>query len=650
MIPLALSRAATRGFACLLLVFLFSTPGTAQVAGVVRDSATGLPIEGALVTRQATSERTVTDATGNFMFPSLSGTNLVIVGAKKGYFNGSVTTTAPSLMLEIALDVVQQDDDPNYVWVDPAQCSICHPTQWNQWSTSRMSETGLNQWVYDLYDGSATAGGMNDFVYTQDSVHFGANPGGYCASCHQPEAWIENPFTPLAPFNAPNDAALRGVSCESCHKIADVDESLINAPGFIPGTVTFTRPDSTMGVNQVMYGTLGDVDYNAAPVMRASYQPQLVAEACAVCHEYNNDPDNDGDFEEAGSVPAQETYSEWKNSPYGDPANPLYQSCVDCHKAEYAANDVDICTAIFPPLLRDPTTVRSHEFEGTTPAYLENAVTMTMSTQQVGGDLEVAVDIVNDQTGHAVPTGVTLRNMILLIQAEGQSSGVLTQSGGDTIHPLGGIGDPATGNYAGLPGKLFAKVNQNAAGTEGVLFTEAVSILFDNRIAPLATDTTTVSFAVPSTGGNVEVRARLIYRRAPKDLIEAKGWTLDGLGNPLNDVQAPHFGTLMEEEVATLVTTPPPSPDFIRGDCNQDLLADISDAITMLGVLFSGLPTPTCEDACDSNDDGQSDVGDPIYLLATLFGGGPLPPPPYPDCGSDPTAGDPLGCATSSCP
>ena len=153
-----------------------------------------------------------------------------------------------------------------------------------------------------------------------------------------------------------------------------------------------------------------------------------------------------------------------------------------------------------------------------------------------------------------------------------------------------------------------------------------------------------------SHDANVEVRARLIYRRASKDLIEAKGWTLDGLGNPLNDVQAPHFGTLMEEEVATLVTTPPPSPDFIRGDCNQDLLADISDAITMLGVLFSGLPTPTCEDACDSNDDGQSDVGDPIYLLATLFGGGPLPPPPYPDCGSDPTAGDPLGCATSSCP
>jgi hypothetical protein len=42
--------------------------------------------------------------------------------------------------------------------------------------------------------------------------------------------------------------------------------------------------------------------------------------------------------------------------------------------------------------------------------------------------------------------------------------------------------------------------------------------------------------------------ARLIYRKAFRFLVDAKGWTEDGHGQPLVDVIAPDFGHLMEFE------------------------------------------------------------------------------------------------------
>lgn len=82
---------------------------------------------------------------------------------------------------------------------------------------------------------------------------------------------------------------------------------------------------------------------------------------------------------------------------------------------------------------------------------------------------------------------------------------------------------------------------------------------------------------------------------------------------------------------------------FVRGDCNQDSTVDIADAVALLGQLFSGLPTTSCEDACDVNDDGATDISDPVGVLGLLFSGG-FVPAPYPSCGTDPTA-DTLSCA-----
>jgi hypothetical protein len=386
---------------------------------------------------------------------------------------------------------------------------------------------------------------MGGFVYTRDSVHAPSNPASECASCHQPEPWIQTPFSALEDIATLSDAARHGVSCEVCHKIAHIDESKVNFPGIFPGVVTVTRPAGPV-FHQVQYGVLGDADYSFPELMRPSYQPQLRAEVCAACHQDKNDPDGDLDFEEENGVISEPTYLEWLASPYGNPASRSYRDCVDCHMPSYGANTV--CSLLNPPLIRDPETIRHHRIEGTTPEYLESAVEMTLDAERTPDRIEATVVIRNTGTGHHVPTGVTIRNMILLVEAWSEPDGeALPYVGTQTIHDLGGIGDPAQGYYAGLPGKFFAKVNHDAHGQGPVFFTDATGILFDNRIPPLAADTTRYAFAVPPGSGALHVRGRLIYRRSFRLLTDRKQWTEDGHGNQLADVSPPHFGHLMEQ-------------------------------------------------------------------------------------------------------
>ena len=65
-----------------------------------------------------------------------------------------------------------------------------------------------------------------------------------------------------------------------------------------------------------------------------------------------------------------------------------------------------------------------------------------------------------------------------------------------------------------------------------------------------------------------------------------------------------------------------------RGDCNDDLVLDISDVIFLIDVLFlGGEQQPRWAGNCDANTDGTLDISDPIYILSHLFQGGPAPAP-----------------------
>jgi hypothetical protein len=98
------------------------------------------------------------------------------------------------------------------------------------------------------------------------------------------------------------------------------------------------------------------------------------------------------------------------------------------------------------------------------------------------------------------------------------------------------------------------------------------------------------------------------------------------------------------------VPTPPAPAFFRRGDSNDDGKADISDAIRILGFLFTGSARPPCMKAADSNDDGKVDISDAIGILGFLFLGSAPPRAPFGACGTDPTP-DSLDCAAfTRCP
>jgi hypothetical protein len=81
---------------------------------------------------------------------------------------------------------------------------------------------------------------------------------------------------------------------------------------------------------------------------------------------------------------------------------------------------------------------------------------------------------------------------------------------------------------------------------------------------------------------------------------------------------------------------------FRRGDSSADGNVDIGDAVVTLDFLFTG-GLISCDNAADTNDDGSLDIADAIALLGYLFSGATPPPPPFSDCGIDPTV-DALEC------
>ena len=222
-----------------VIIFFLLKSNYSQVSGVVRDQLTLSPVPNAQVTLQTTNIKTITAADGSFLLNNAIGKSLVIVSAKKGYYNSSVTVNSPASNVEILIESVPQDDNPNYNFIDPAVCGSCHPDQYDQWTGSPMSLAGTNHWVYDTYDGTGTPSGMGGFVYTSDSYLAGTNPESECASCHQPEPWIKHPFSALEPIDSLSIGSMHGISCEVCHKIAHLDESKPNYPGIYPGVVTY---------------------------------------------------------------------------------------------------------------------------------------------------------------------------------------------------------------------------------------------------------------------------------------------------------------------------------------------------------------------------------------------------------------------------
>ena len=162
--------------------------------------------------------------------------------------------------------------------------------------------------------------------------------------------------------------------------------------------------------------------------------------------------------------------------------------------------------------------------------FLRTAVTMNVSAIFEDGNIQVDVEIINDRTGHHVPTDSPLRHLILLVQARDADENPMVQTKGLTLPDWCGVGDQYDGYFSGLPGKAYAKILQElwTEVSPSATYWNRTRVVSDNRIPAYGIDKSTYTFEAPASGV-VTVDVQLIFRRAFIIFREWKGWDVQDI-------------------------------------------------------------------------------------------------------------------------
>ena len=526
-------------------VLLATAPNTRKITGRVIDD--NGPISDALVRIQATEIYTITDKDGNFVLTKSNGYGLPIyvTAWSSGYYINGVDASFDE-EIEIHLEAHADFDNPNYSWLpsifhseinEGKNCVKCHSNvrteipfllPVDEWLEDAHSQSALNPRFLSMYSGTDIVGNQspptrygNNKVYGSfplrpDTAKPYYGPGykldfpetdGNCAACHTPLASVNDPYG-IDPTTVIG-ISTEGVSCDFCHKIWDVRLNpgsglpYDNMPGVL--SYIFRRPPDG---KQFFVGPFDDV----APG-EDTYSPlQTESKFCAPCH-----------YSKFWGTPIYNSFSEWLESPYSDPESE--QTCQDCHMPMLGATK--IATLEAGGVERDATSILSHKMPGADDEnLLQNAVTMNVDSHREDDMVFVEVEIINDKTGHHIPTDSPLRHMILLIQVANENGEQLEQVEGSVVPEWCGIGNAAHAYYAGLAGKGYAKILMELwteVSPSGSYWNPTL-IVSDNRIPAMTSDKSNYIFQSSKGSGPFEVNVKLLFRRAFIELMDQKGW------------------------------------------------------------------------------------------------------------------------------
>jgi mono/diheme cytochrome c family protein len=519
-----------------------TSPSGAAISGTVL-GPDGAPLTQATVRIQATANRTITDDEGRFVLTGLEAGAPVTVSAwKDGYYCASnEQVKPPAAGIGFTMRLVQTKDNPDYQWIPPVgenSCYSCKPGVTQVWlDNDAHGKSASNMRFLSMYNGTDVNSNQSPLTRYGYSRDYGRIPllpnlsqpyygpgykldfpdtAGNCAACHIPGAAINDPYG--TDPNAISGVNTFGIHCDYCHKVADVkldpatNMPFPNMPGVLSQDIRRPFPADEERY-QIFFGSFDD---DNVP-MEDTYLPLIKESAwCAPCH-----------YGAFWNTVVYNSYGEWLSSPYGDPQTG--KTCQQCHMPAPTVLGGQPITNVAPGkggVERDPLTIPAHTFPGASSTdLLQNAVTMNVSASRIGDRITATVTLLNDMTGHSVPTDSPLRQIILLVRATDSRGKELTLLDGPTIPEWGGVGDPKGGYYAGLPGKIFAKTLME-------LWTEIMPtgsywnptrVVEDTRLGVYASDTSAYAFAAREEG-KVQVEVTLLYRRAFKELMDQKGW------------------------------------------------------------------------------------------------------------------------------
>lgn len=508
----------------LYLLLFFDITGT-----VVDDQ--GAPLEGVRIRVQAsTGEPAFTDAEGRFTLET-DAEGEVTVGAGKRYDADAAVNYVTTTMevtngktdVQITLNPIPAENNDNYTPIKaepPGGCGDCHSRQLAEWRASKHAHAATNSWVAAFYE---------DFEATHDP-----EDTGDCATCHGPNLDVKTPgqvrFDEIS-----GTSPLEGVNCTACHQIDRIHTDRMDDL-HIQGNATMRFPFAGFvgaGTHEYVWGPLDDVGF---AFMKAAYQPQFEDSAfCGSCHEY---------VRPGTEIKGQSTYSEWAAGPYGDPESASYQTCQGCHMP--VASEPGKIAAIAAAPDRPAEQIHGHTIDGGSLEMLQRAVDVSVDARVDGEILTVTARVANTGAGHHFPTGISIRNAILHVQAAGDAP--LPFIDGSTIPAFGSDGDEIQddGDLAGEPGTAYAKVLAGRINGEGeerqpVLFVDAERVAWEKRIPAGESDETNYRFRLTEetcSSGELTVTVRLLFRRVWRAIAVEKGLTADDLGRPWEETVA----------------------------------------------------------------------------------------------------------------
>ena len=636
-----------------------------DISGRVRVKDSGFPgtaVAGARVHLQAdASVVAVTGSDGRFHLVVHPAGSVVVTAAVPYDHSAAVNYTTSGTVSSdgatnavIDLEPIPLEEDASYAPIaaaTPGGCGDCHSGHLELWSSSNHARAATDAWVLDLYSGTGTPGGAAGYVFraTHD-----ASETGFCATCHAPVAEAHAPGT-IFLDEVSDKSALEGVNCSACHSIDSVNQD-VEAIHLL-GNATNRFPLSGIagsGTHEFVWGPLDDVNY---AFMKPAYAPLFEQSLlCASCHEYSNP---------TTGAPGQQTYAEWLASPYAAPGEG-FRSCQDCHMpAEETAAEICDPPLGFQgiPVSRPGSQRRRHSFVGATEETLRAAIKLTAQADAAAGRLTVSARVTNEKAGHNFPSGVSIRNALLVVSAT-RAGEALAQTDGPTVpfwadDEVSGVQE---GDYAGSPGKGFAKILQGRIDGAGdvlspVLFIDAESVQSNTEIVAGTADDSQIEFALPleaRPGDQVRVQARLLYRRAFRALYVTKGWTSTPQGGAVETVVGNIELDLVLDDAAlvptpTASTTPSPTPPATptgtetttmtaststptptplssptttpigtasSGDANCDTRVSAADLAALVRAIANG-GQPPC--GADVDASGAADAGDVAGLVAAVF-------------------------------
>jgi nitrate/TMAO reductase-like tetraheme cytochrome c subunit len=527
---------ALAGSAGLVQVLLsFQEREARSIAGIVQDEDG--PVGGAIVRVQATNNRTTTSGDGSFVLGGLSRQGQLTVTAwADGYFVGWTRAYPGASDIYITLKRYYTGDNPDYDWVSTEgaegskSCGHCMPGVYAEWQADAHSRSAVNPRFLTMYTGADMDGNRSPLTRYGSNRDYGRfplppnpsepyygpgylldfpNTAGNCAACHAPAAAAKPGQAYAVRVDKVSGIATEGVFCELCHKVGGVtieaETGLLygNMPGVL--SMRLHRPEKGQ---ELFFGPFDDV------TRRVSYLLlQKRSAFCAPCH-----------FGRFWGVQVYNSYGEWLASPYSDPEKG--KTCQDCHMPK-----TENATFALPEkggMSRPVGCILSHRMPGADDVgLLQDTASLNMTAQRVGDRIKVDVLVTNDKAGHHIPTDHPARNILLVVSATDDQGKELRCLSGQLIPDWGGKGN-APNDYAGRPGKGYAKILEElwTEISPTAAYWRQIVLREDTRIPALATDVTHYEFDAPNDSGPITIAAKLIFRRAFKELARQKKWNI----------------------------------------------------------------------------------------------------------------------------